>query len=294
MNCHPRILASVGCLSATLLLTSLDATSAQAQCQFAASTSGYGADGDSAALIANGSVTVSTPAVYKTSYSVDVMVWVDDKLAALASDIPALVLSYFEHANCIYANGVNTSTNKGVHDLSLRIYNNRIYYYQDTTPLRTYVSDPATGATAQALWAQEYHQHWNTAIAAMGAGAPKLHVVFSASNFMEILSVKPDGTIIGQGNGGASNGIGQGHAMVRVASGKIRNGGSATNNEDWWGDIAAHELGHAMGFGGHLAQLYDTMCCVGPERDHAFHQLLDVDLGMGRHQGQQCLHHRHV
>ena len=37
--------------------------------------------------------------------------------------------------------------------------------------------------------------------------------------------------------------------------------GAKPHSEDWWGLIAAHELGHAMGKGGHLPTKFDTMCC---------------------------------
>jgi hypothetical protein len=229
---------------------------AGSSCKFTGTSGAFGAKGDSAALIAKGFVEVSTPSVYTTAYTVDVGVWVDDALVNLATDIPSLVLTYFEHANCIYAEGINKNTNKGIHEMSLRIFGNRIHYYKQTTP-----KIPGTNG----IWIQQAHQDWAKAINALGSAVPKVNLLFSASDYVDIGTppTKSDGSINWTGNGGASNGVGQGHALARVDPAAYRNGGKPYN-EDWWGVIAAHELGHALGFGGHLDVYFDNMCCITP------------------------------
>lgn len=219
-------------------------------CKFSGSSGTYGAKGDTSALIANGHVDVSTPSVYTTAYTVNVGVWVDDALAGLSSNIPSLVLSYFEHANCIFAKGTN-----GIHEMSLRIAGNRIYYYKQTTP-------KVSGNNA--FWVQQTHHDWAKAIKALGAAAPKVNLLFSSSNYVEIGSLGSDGKVSSwNAIGGASNGVGQGQALARVDPTAFKNG-TEPFIEDWWGLIAAHELGHALGSGVHLAVKFTTMCCKSP------------------------------
>ncbi len=111
-------------------------------CKFSKGLAGTGASGNTSALIANGAVAVTTPAVYKTLYSVDVGIWVDADLAALDPNIPQLALTYYEHANCIYALGLNENTNLGVHNMSFRIAGDQIHFFTRTSP-----KIPGTGRT---------------------------------------------------------------------------------------------------------------------------------------------------
>jgi hypothetical protein len=237
---------SMACVSGNVL----------ASCKFWTSdTAKYGAQGDTAALVKNGFVKVVTPAVYPTYYTVEVGLWVDDDLAARAADIPALVLTYFEHANCIFAMGNDTTKKKGVHQLSLKIAGNGIHYYKQTSPKI---------AGMNAYWLQQTHHDWAKAIKALGKAAPKVNLLFSSADYVEIGTLDKNGKVATWvERQGASNGVGQGQALVGVDPGAFRNVGKP-NNEDWWGDIAAHELGHSLGYGYHLPTKFDTMCCAAP------------------------------
>jgi len=230
----------------------IDSARAASPCKFSAGAAGFGAKGNTAALIASGSVEVATPAVYNTKYLVEVGVWVDADLAALDPNIPALALSYYEHANCIFALGVNANTSTGIHDMSLRIAGNRIRYFVPTSP-------KVPGQNA--YWVQRTHQDWQKAIKALGPAAPKVNLLFSASSFVELGPLGPGGAVTTwTPNGGASNGVGQGQALARVDPAAYKNGGKLFN-QDWWGVIAAHELGHALGVDFHQAIKLDNMCC---------------------------------
>ncbi len=220
----------------------------------------YGAFGDSAALLKDGKVRVSMRSAYPTPYSVDLGVWVDDQLAHQAADIPALILSYIDHTNCIFAQGVRAGSNDNVHQMSFHINKNQINLYTFTT---------ANAPGANAPWIQQVHYDWSKAIQAQNAPA-KVNVLFSSRGFVDVEmtgngQVKRDanGKIVWSGVGGASNGVGQGQAIVYVDPKQLRNG-PKPHSEDWWGLIAAHELGHAMGKGGHLPVKFDTMCCADP------------------------------
>jgi len=108
----------------------------------------YGSFGDSAALLKDGKVRVSMRSAYPTPYSVDLGVWVDDQLTKRASNIPALILSYIDHANCIYAQGVRAGSSDNVHQMSFRINKNQINLYTITTP-----NVPGTNAP----WIKQVH-----------------------------------------------------------------------------------------------------------------------------------------
>jgi hypothetical protein len=254
-GCLGRTLRSAGLSLTFLAALPCSLAAADSPCKFSGSSGKFGAKGDSAALVKNGHVDVRTPAVYETPYRVDVGVWMDDSMARLAPDAPSVVLSYFEHTNCIFAHGSNANTHDGVHAMSLRIAGNRIRYYKQTIP-------KIKGEDA--FWMQHVHNVWGEAIQALGKEAPMVNVLFSASKFVDIAARSRDGKVTRwEGTGGASNGVGQGQAVVRVDPGAYRNGAKPFN-EDWWGLIAAHELGHSMGHGGHRAVKFDTMCCEEP------------------------------
>jgi hypothetical protein len=118
-------------VSAAVLLNLCSAL-ANAECVFSGmqtpvgdTANSYGAFGDSAALLRDGHVRVSMRSTYPTPYSVDLGVWVDDQLAKTAANIPAIVLSYIDHANCILAEGVKAGSTDNVHEVSFRINKNQ-------------------------------------------------------------------------------------------------------------------------------------------------------------------------
>jgi len=221
-------------------------------CKFSYASTKFGAKGNTKTLIANGYVNVKTPSIYITKYSVDVGVWVDGALANSDPEIPSLVLSYFENANCIYARGINKLKKKGSHQMSMRIAGNRIRYYKQTTP-------KAPGSTG--YWLQQTHYDWLKTIKKLGAAAPKVNVLFSARPYVDDTPKNKNYTWVSVG--GTSNGVGQGQAIVRVNPNAYKNTSTKPFNEDWWGVIAAHELAHAMGKDGHLAENF--MLCVAQE-----------------------------
>jgi len=116
-------------LGVLLLSSTIDAT-----CLFSKGNPAYGVSGTSADIMANGYVTATTPSVYKTLYSVDVTLWIDSDLASLNTNMPAIALTYFEHTNCIYAQGINKNLNYGNHNMSLTLHGNKIRYFQRTSP----------------------------------------------------------------------------------------------------------------------------------------------------------------
>lgn len=221
-------------------------------CSFSESTAawGYGVFGDAQTLMTNGTVTVVTPSRFKTANYIDVGVWVDDALLSAGSDVPQKVLTYFEHANCIYGAGVNQNDGTGSHDVSLRIAGNKIRRFT-----RTAGKPPG----ASGYWLQQTHREFNAAIAALGTNAPKVNLLFSGAAYVD-LKMRATGTWYWRPEGGASNGIGQGQALVGVTVANYENTATRPNNEDWWGVVAAHELGHATG-SGHLLTYFATMCC---------------------------------
>jgi hypothetical protein len=198
---------------------------------------------------------------YPTPYSVDLGVWVDDQLAKRAPNMPALILSYIDHANCILAKGVKAGSNDNVHQMSFRINKSQINLYTITAP-----NVPGTNAP----WIKQVHYDWSKAIKRQNAPA-KINVLFSARDLIDIKKVDEqiqrdaNGNIVWEGAAHQSNGWGQGQAIVRVDPSAFKNG-TKPNNEDWWGLIAAHELGHAMGKGGHLPVKFDIMCCAEPAK----------------------------
>jgi hypothetical protein len=246
--------AAAAALLAPAALGVHSAAAGPTQCAFSTSDPAkYGAQGTATDLVNHGSVAVKSRGVYYTEYTVDVGVWVDDSFAQLAADAPALALSYFEHANCILALGQNQNTGGGDHHVSLRIAGDVIRYYPITTP-------PVSGASP---WIQQVH--WDFRQGATGRrGAPKVNVLISARSMVDL---KADGTW--GGVGGASNGVGQGQAIVLINPAVFRNGMVSQGTarpliEDWWGDIIAHEVGHALGRDGHTTTKFDTMCCAAP------------------------------
>jgi hypothetical protein len=93
--------------------------------------------------------------------------------------------------------------------------------------------------------------------------SPKLNLLVTARGFADE-DGKGGWTLVG----GASNGVGQGQVLISVDPAIFRNG---MNNgkkrrliEDWWGLISAHEIGHALGRGGHTPDKFDTMCFAPP------------------------------
>ena len=247
-------------VSAAVLLNLCSAL-ANAECVFSGmqtpvgdTANSYGAFGDSAALLRDGHVRVSMRSTYPTPYSADLGVWVDDQLAKTAANIPAIVLSYIDHANCILAEGVKAGSTDNVHEVSFRINKNQINLYTITTP-----NVPGNNAP----WIKQVHYDWSKAIKGQNAPA-KINVLFSAGPLID-MNKDASGNIVWEGAAHQSNGAGQGQAIVRVDPNAFQNG-AKPNNEDWWGLIATHELGHAMGKGGHLPVKFDTMCCKDPAK----------------------------
>lgn len=245
-------------VAATGLVLAAGTSSARAEtCKFSEGTPGYGASGNSAAMIANGSVSVTTPSTFKTPYYIDVGVWVDDALLAFGADAPQKALNYFEHTNCIYGAGVNGSDGSGTHNVSLRIAGNRLRRF-----VRTAGPPPGGPPGWNGYWTQQTHREFAAAIAALGPSAPKVNLLVSGARYVEI-KIESDGTYSWDASGGASNGTGQGQALIGVNPGFWRNTTAQPNNEDWQGVLAAHEIGHSTG-GKHLSQYFATMCCNEP------------------------------
>ena len=170
----------------TVLLLNLCSAPARAECVFSGlqtpvgdTANSYGALGDSAALLKNGQAKVSMRSAYPTPYVVDLGVWVDDQLAHKAANMPALILSYIDHVNCIFAQGVRAGSNDNVHQMSFRINKNQINLYTFTTP-------NAPGANAP--WIQQVHYDWSKAIKAQNAPA-KINVLFSSRGFVDVTMV---------------------------------------------------------------------------------------------------------
>ena len=207
----------------------------------------YGALGDSTDLLNDGFVPAILASNYATPYVIDLGVWVDDDFANDSPDAPAVVLSYIDHLNCINALGDKVSSTDDVNEISFRIHENRIRLSSNSTP-----DVPGTSG----LWVQQFHADFLDELQSQGASAT-INVLFSTRPLIELNSTGGWG-----GLGGASNGVGQGQAIVGVNP-NLMTDGANPNNEDWWGDIAAHEVSHAMGRGGHSSRLYDVMCCQG-------------------------------
>ncbi len=237
-------------LSLVLIFGLTNAWAGPTQCAFSKDNPLiFGARGNSQTLIKNGFVDVNTPAVYSTPFTVDIELWVDDSFAKLASDAPALALSYFEHANCILALGKNQDTGTSNHSLSFRLKDNRIHYYPITTP-------PVPG---NSLWIQQVHWDFYQHLKSPGINAPKLNILITARAYTELDKATGAFSV---GVSGASNGVGQGQSIIGVYPAWFRNGMAGRSfAEDWWGEIIAHEGTHALGRGGHTAQKFDTMCC---------------------------------
>jgi hypothetical protein len=210
----------------------------------------YGALGDSTNLLNDGFVPVLMASGYATPYVLDLGVWVDDSFVNATPDAPAIVLSYIDHLNCIYALGDKINSTDDVNEISFRIHEDRIKLSSNNTP-----NVPGTNG----LWAQQFHADFYDEIQSQGAPAD-LNVLFTTRPLIE----SDTGTAPWYGIGGASNGVGQGQSLVGVDPNLMTNGPNP-HNEDWWGDIAAHELGHAMGVYAHTPRWYDVMCCSGPD-----------------------------
>lgn len=214
--------------------------------QFTANS--YGAVGDSADLLTDGSVFVIQSSNYATPYVLDLGVWVDEEFANATTDAPSIVLSYIDHLNCIYANGQKADgLLDDVHEVSFRIHENRIKLSSTDThnvPLET------------GPWVQEFHADWHDEL--QSKGAPAINLLLTTRDLVEWDHLERQWGYIG----GASNGVGQGQAIVHVDPNLMTNDSSHPNIEDWWGDIVAHELTHAMGRGGHTGRKYDVMCCT--------------------------------
>ena len=215
--------------------------------QFTANS--YGAVGNSADLLADGSVFVMMRSNYATLYVLDLGVWVDEEFANATPDAPSIVLSYIDHLNCIYAHGAKADgSGDDVHEVSFRIHENRIRLSSTNThnvPLKT------------GPWVQEFHVDWYDEL--QSKGAPAINLLLTTRNLVEWDYEERQWGYIG----GASNGIGQGQAIVHVDPDLMTNNPfNHPNIEDWWGDIVAHELTHAMGRGGHTGRKFDVMCCV--------------------------------
>ena len=237
------------------------AQSATVECYFspASTLAPLATAGANGSFAANGGATIAGyQPYYETTYAIDVGVWVDDAFLATTPDAASLALRYFEHANCVFAAGANQDTGDGVNEASLRLAGNRIRYYAHTTP-------NAPGSTAP--WGQQYNWDWAQAMKGM-SGIPKVNILFTTN-----LAADPNAA--GAYNrltwGGAANGIGQGNAIIAVDPAWFQNGMTSgilrDLAEDWWGLIAAHEAGHALG-GVHLPTQYDTMCCDTPANNY--------------------------
>jgi hypothetical protein len=210
----------------------------------------YGALGDSTDLLNDGFVPVIMASNYATPYVIDLGVWVDDDFANATPDAPAIVLSYIDHLNCIYALGDKISSSDDINEMSFRIHENRIKLSSNSTP-----NVPGTNG----LWAQQFHADFRDEVQSQGAPAA-INVLFTTRPLIES-NTPPSGW---GGIGGASNGVGQGQSLIHIIPTLMTNGPNP-HNEDWWGDIAAHEIGHAMGRGGHTPRWYDVMCCSGTD-----------------------------
>jgi len=104
---------------------------------------------------------------------------------------------------------------------------------------------------------------WQASIQALGTDATKVNLLFSSASYIEH-DLQANGTYgPWYSIGGASNGVGHGQALAAVDPGAYQDTSSKLYNEDWWGVIGAHELGHSMGINGHLPTLFYTMCCSG-------------------------------
>src|SRR6187431_2201692 len=183
---HHHVALAAGLGLALLSTWQVGQARAASPCKLSAGAPGFGAKGNTAALRTSGSVDVSTPAVYPTKYAVEVGLWVDEDLAALDPNIPALALAYYEHASCVFALGVNADNKTGVHEMSLRIAGNRIRYFKPTSPKI---------AGQNAYWVQQIHQDWAKAIRALGPAAPKVNLLFSASSYVELDPKAPAGQV---------------------------------------------------------------------------------------------------
>jgi hypothetical protein len=145
--------------------------------------------------------------------------------------------------------------------MSFRLFNDEIRYFDITTP----------PVETNRFWIQQVHWDWRQAIETLAESHPvaKVNVLVTARNFVD---PAPGGSGW-VGVGGASNGVGQGQAIVVVdpaffENGMVVNSIARNHAEDWWGVIVAHELGHAMGRGGHIGQLFNVMCCL-PGNDYS-------------------------
>ncbi|MBL8621227.1 MAG: VCBS repeat-containing protein [Myxococcales bacterium] len=245
---HHRFIASAVTAATLAFAGTAAAQSGDVPCTFVsdAALTPLETAGASGALVANGFVAAPALQPYATQYTVDVGVWVDQAFLATTPDAAALALRYLEHANCIFAAGRNLALGNGVNLMSLRIAGDRIRYYDSTT------TPNYPGETSP--WGQQLNWDWAQWMKGK-AGMPAVNLLFTTRGLVEINPISHPA--------GAANGYGQGNAILAIDPTALDNT-TKPNNLDWWGIASAHELTHALGVEGHVAQLYDTDCCTDP------------------------------
>ena len=208
---------------------------------------------------------------YDTSYYVELGVWVDEGMLQTTPNAPEIILAYLDKVNCEYAMGKNFYTLDGTHTMSFRLFKNEIRYFGNHsepkltsgTKVDVFSNGMKYPVTADGYWIEKTHTLFknkiDTAYASLGTSRPKINILFTSNTAYVAWN---GATKQMEGAGGTSNGIGGGQAIAVVDPNAFDNTGKP-DNLDWWGIIASHELGHAMG-GTHLAVNNSTMCCDPP------------------------------